>query len=140
MDLEPKLNQAICLEIGERLRTGLSRDQASMPYQLRQLLHRLEEADGCLAARFSPSGAHDTPSDITDDLEIIALLRGRVGARPMDADKGWELTPANEMGDAVRVAKPAKVRSFPPDEIFLGLTIASIVLLFEIGILVLLTK
>jgi hypothetical protein len=138
MDLEPKLNQAICEEIGERLRTGLSREHASMPFQLRQLLHQLEEADSRLAARFSPLGTYDR--DITDDLDIVALLRGRDGARSEDVDKGGELAPANEMGDAARVPKPAKVRILPPDEIFLGLTIASIVLLFEVGILVLLAK
>jgi hypothetical protein len=114
MDLEPRHNQAICEEIGWLLRTGLSPERATMPYELRQLLHRLEEADRRLPARFSSFGTPDLPLDVWHDFATD---------KPVEA---W-------------VAKPAtKVKILPPDEIFLGLAVAGIVLLFEICVLVLL--
>jgi hypothetical protein len=177
MNLEAKHNQAICEEIGKRLRTDLSREQASTPHQLRQLLHRLEEADSRLAARFSPSGAANMPPYIRHDFEAVTRLGGRDPATDGDGytnrgSRGWnrpvgpldasaeadvqppmagsrlqtstsregELAPANETFQ-VKGAKPAaKVRILPPDEIFLGLAVASIVLLLEIAILVLLAS
>ena len=116
MNLEKKQNQAICAEIGQQLRTSLSREQASVPHRLRQLLHRLEEADRRLAARFSPSSASDMPPDISH-----------------------YFASADQTFQAAKVAKPTtKARILPPEEIFLGLAVAGIVLLFEIAVLVLL--
>jgi hypothetical protein len=50
MDVEPKHNQAIRDEIGDRLRVLLSRDPPAVSPRLRTLLRRFDEAD------------HDSPS------------------------------------------------------------------------------
>jgi hypothetical protein len=98
-----------------------------MPYQLRQLLHRLEEAER-LSARFSPSGAFGEAADISRYFETTTRLGGRNEPSPM-------------AGEATKLTKfTARVSVVPLDEIFLGLAVAGIVLLVEIGILVLLAN
>jgi hypothetical protein len=127
MNLEPKQNQAICAEIGQQLRTNLSREQATMPYQLRQLLHQLEETDG-LTARFSPAGASGEAADVSHYFKTTTRPRARNEPSPV-------------AGEAARLTKfTARVSVLPPDEIFLGLVVASIVLLVEIAVIVLLAN
>jgi len=127
MNLEPTQNQAICAEIGQQLRTSLSREQANVPYQLRQLLHQLEEADR-LTARFSSPRAFGEAADISHYSETKTRLGGRNEPFPM-------------AGEAAKHTKfAARVSVLPPDEIFLGLAVAGIVLLVEIGVIVLLAN
>jgi hypothetical protein len=127
MNLEPKHNRAICAEIGQQLRTNLSREQATMPYQLRQLLHQLDEAERP-ATRFSFPGAPDEAADISHYFEATTRLGRRNEPSPMT-------------GEAAKLTKfTARVSVLPLDEIFLGLAVAGIVLLVEIGVLVLLAN
>jgi hypothetical protein len=127
MNIEPNQNQAICAEIGQQLRTSLSREQATVPYQLRQLLHQLEEADR-LTARFSSAGV----SAEAADLSHYFVTTTRLGTRN---------EPAPRVGEAAKHTKfMARVSVLPLDEIFLGLVIASIALLVEIAVLVLLAN
>ena len=56
MNLEPKHNQAIRDEIGDRLRVLLSREPSAMSARLRTLLYRFHEAD-----HGSPSIVPDVP-------------------------------------------------------------------------------
>ena len=98
-----------------------------MPYQLRQLLHQLEEADS-LTARFSSPGASGEAADINRYFETTTRLGGRNEPFPM-------------AGEAAKHTKfAARVSVLPPDEIFLGLAVAGIVLLVEIGVIVLLAN
>jgi len=57
MNLEPKHNQAIRDEIGDRLRVLLSREPPAVAARLRTLLRRFDEAD-----HGSPSIVPDVPS------------------------------------------------------------------------------
>jgi hypothetical protein len=117
-----------------------------MPYQLRQLLHQLEEVDR-LAARFSPSGTPDEAADISHYFETTTRL-GRRNERSSTAGAGLrtpasagrKLAPADERVEARLTKFAARVSVLPLDEIFLGLAVASIVLLAEIGVLALLAN
>jgi len=98
-----------------------------MPYQLRQLLHQLEEADR-LTARFSSARPFGEAAGISHYSETKTRLGRRNEPSPMG-------------GEAAKLTKfAARVSVLPPEEIFLGLAIASIVLLVEIGVIVLLAN
>ena len=98
-----------------------------MPYQLRQLLHQLEEADG-LTARFSSPRAFREAADLSHYSETKTRLGGRN-------------EPSAMPGEAAKHTKfAARVSVLPPDEIFLGFAVAGIVLLVEIAVLVLLAN
>ena len=60
MNLEPKHNQAIRDEIGDRLRVLLSREPPAVSARLRTLLRRFDEAD-----HGSPSIVPDVSSGLT---------------------------------------------------------------------------
>jgi len=96
-----------------------------MPYQLRQLLHQLEEADR-LTARFSSARPFGEAAGISHYSETKTRLGRRNEPSPMG-------------GEAAKLTKFA-ASVLPPEEIFLGLAIASIVLLVEIGVIVLLAN
>ncbi len=63
MTLEPKHNQAIREEIGDRLRLYLAHEQSARPStRLRKLLGRLEKLEGRATARGTPHGWRSTDS------------------------------------------------------------------------------
>jgi hypothetical protein len=64
MNLEPKHNQAIRDEIGDRLRLLLSREPPAVSACLRTLLRRFDEAD-----HGSPSNRADVRSGLTKAFE-----------------------------------------------------------------------
>jgi hypothetical protein len=64
MNLEPKHNEPIRDEIGDRLRVLLSREPPVVSARLRTLLRRFDEAD-----HGSPSIVPDIPSGLTEVFE-----------------------------------------------------------------------
>ena len=69
MNLEPKDNQAIREEIGDRLRILLSRESPAVPPRLRRLVRRFEEMDRALVGQATPSIVPDTPSGFSKVFE-----------------------------------------------------------------------
>jgi hypothetical protein len=68
MNLEPKHNQAIRDEIGDRLRVLLSRESPAVSARLRTLLRRFNEAD-----HGSPSIVLDVPLGLTKVFEAHSV-------------------------------------------------------------------
>lgn len=66
MDLEPKHNQAIRDEIGDRLRIFLKREPPAVSARLRTLLRRFDEAD-----HGSPLIVPDVPSGLPKWSKLI---------------------------------------------------------------------
>ena len=62
MELDAKHNQAVREEIGETLRTLLSRESPSVPPRLRRILRRFQELDH----EASPSIVPDMPRIVPD--------------------------------------------------------------------------
>jgi hypothetical protein len=69
MNLEPKDNQAIRDEIGDRLRVLLSRKSPAVPPRLLGLVRRFDEAKQAPADQTSPSIVHHIPSGFTKVFE-----------------------------------------------------------------------
>jgi hypothetical protein len=70
MNLEPKDNQAIRDEIGDRLRVLLSRKSPAVPPRLLGLVRRFDEAKQVPVDQTSPSIMHHIHSGFTKVFEI----------------------------------------------------------------------
>ena len=75
MNLEPKDNQAIRDEIGDRLRVLLSRKSPAVPPRLLGLVRRFDEAKQAPVDQTSPSIVHHIPSGFTKVFET-RLVKG----------------------------------------------------------------
>ena len=73
MNLEPKDNQAIRDEIGDRLRVLLSRKPPAVPPRLLRLVRRFDEADRASVGRTTPSIAPDIPSGFAKVFETRSV-------------------------------------------------------------------
>ena len=73
MNLEPKDNQAIRDEMGDRLRILLSRESPPAPPRLRGLVRRFDERDRASVGQANPSIAPDTPSGFTKVFEARSM-------------------------------------------------------------------
>jgi hypothetical protein len=65
MNLEPKDNQAIRDEIGDRLRVLLSRKPPAVPPRLLGLVRRFDEVDRASVGRTTPSIVPDAPPGLS---------------------------------------------------------------------------
>jgi hypothetical protein len=73
MNLEPKDNQAIRDEIGDRLRALLSRDSPAVPPRLQRLVRRFDERGRALIGQAAPSIAPDIRSGFTKVFETRSM-------------------------------------------------------------------
>jgi len=65
MNLEPRDNQAIRDEMGDRLRVSLSQKSPAVPPRLLRLVRRFDEMDRASAGQTTPSIAPEIPSGFT---------------------------------------------------------------------------
>jgi hypothetical protein len=73
MNLEPKDNQAIRDEMGDRLRVLLARNSPAVPPRLLKLVRRFAETKGTSVGGTTPSIAPDIPSRFTKMFETRSV-------------------------------------------------------------------
>ena len=73
MNLEPKDNQAIRDEIGDRLRVLLSRETPAVPPRLRRLVRRFDERGRAPGDQATPSIAPNIPAGFAKVFEARSM-------------------------------------------------------------------